>query len=32
MLTEQLGFLQDAWDTMMRYAEKFKIDLDNDDA
>ena len=32
MLTEQLGFLQDAWDTMMQYAEKYNIDLNKDDA
>ena len=32
MLTEQLGFLEDGWDTMMRYAEKYQIDLDYDDA
>ena len=32
MLTEQLGFLQDAWDTMMRLVEEHQIDLKNDDA
>ena len=32
MLTEQLGFLQDAWDKMMRLVEKHKIDLENDEA
>ena len=32
MLTEQLGFLQDAWDKMMRLVEKHKIDLKNDEA
>ncbi len=32
MLTEQLGFLEDGWDTMMRYAEKYQIDLAHDEA
>ena len=32
MLTEQLEFLQDAWETMLRYADEYDIDLDTDDA
>ena len=32
MLTEQTEFLEDAWETMIRYARKYKIDLDRDDA
>ena len=32
MLTEQTEFLEDAWETLMRYARKYKIDLDRDDA
>ena len=32
MLVEQLEFLQDAWDTMLRCADQYDIDLDRDDA
>jgi len=32
MLTEQTEFLKDAWETLMKYARKYKIDLDRDDA
>lgn len=32
MLTEQIEFLQDAWDTMIRCATEYDIDLDRDDA
>ncbi|MCP3869948.1 MAG: hypothetical protein GY703_18015, partial [Gammaproteobacteria bacterium] len=32
MLTEQTEFLEDAWETMIRYARKYKINLDRDDA
>jgi len=32
MLTEQTEFLEDAWETLMRYARRCKIDLDRDDA
>ena len=31
MLTEQIKFLQDAWDTMIRCAKEYDIDLDRDD-
>ena len=32
MLTEQLAFLQDAWNTMMRLVKEHEIDIETDDA
>ena len=32
MLTEQLEFLQDAWNTMMRLVKEHEIDIKTDDA
>ena len=32
VLTEQLGLLQDAWDTMMRLVKEHKIDIGKDEA